>query len=500
MSPFVRTVKTGSGATAVQIVWSKHRGRRELEHVGSAGDPVGVAALRQEADRRIHRGEEQLPLVAAGGDSVVFPVVASRAQRLLGALRAAWETLGFDQAVGDEVFYQLVVARVVEPSSKLDALRVLAGLGLETVSYSTVKRHLVRCVSDGYQARLEAACAAHARVEEVRFCLYDVTTLYFETHQGDGFREPGYSKERRLEPQITVGLLTTADGFPLKVSAFEGDKGETKTILPVLEQFRRANPAARVTVVADAGMMSWDNLAALEDAGFDFVVGGRIPEEPWCVKQWRAAHPGRDIPDQQVFHQAKSLTRRGKPRQWHAWFQYRAARAARDLAGIDKTLAKARSMADGAPMAKNRFLTIEGETRRVNQGLVEDARARAGLRCYVTNLAADPQPVIDAYHQLWHVEEAFRMSKHDLEARPVYHWKRPSIEAHLTIVFAALAISHWIRAATGLTLRRFLEATRPIRTHTIAINGHQITAEDAISPTAAAALEAIHAQALSRGH
>ena len=71
--------------------------------------------------------------------------------------------------------------------------------------------------------------------------LYDVSTLYFETDQGDGFREPGFSKERRLEPQITIGLLTGQDGFPLMVSAFEGNKAETKTMLPVIKAFMAAH-------------------------------------------------------------------------------------------------------------------------------------------------------------------------------------------------------------------------------------------------------------------
>ena len=89
--------------------------------------------------------------------------------------------------------------------------------------------------------------------------LYDVRRLYFETDQGDGFRESGFSKERRLEPQITIGLLDRPDGFPLMVSAFEGNKAETKTMLPVIEAFMTAHQLPDVTVVADAGMISEAN-------------------------------------------------------------------------------------------------------------------------------------------------------------------------------------------------------------------------------------------------
>ena len=97
--------------------------------------------------------------------------------------------------------------------------------------------------------------------------LYDVSTLYFETDRGDGFREPGFSKERRLEPQITIGLLTGQDGFPLMVSAFEGNRAETKTMLPVIEKFMAAHSLPDVTVIADAGMISEANQKAIEAAG-----------------------------------------------------------------------------------------------------------------------------------------------------------------------------------------------------------------------------------------
>jgi transposase len=133
--------------------------------------------------------------------------------------------------------------------------------------------------------------------------LYGVSTLYFETDQGDGFREPGFSRERRLDPQITVGLLTDAAGFPLMVDAFEGNQAETQTILPVITSFMAAHQLAGVTVVADAGMISEANQHAIEDAGLSFILGTRIPEEPYVVRQWRRVHPGQDIPGGQTFTQ-----------------------------------------------------------------------------------------------------------------------------------------------------------------------------------------------------
>ena len=126
--------------------------------------------------------------------------------------------------------------------------------------------------------------------------LYDVSTLYFETDAGDGFREPGFSKERRLEPQITIGLLTDASGFPLRVEAFEGNKAETATMLPVINAFKTAHQLTDVTVVADAGMISEANQIALQAAELSFILGARIPFLPDVVGEWRGKHPMRRCP------------------------------------------------------------------------------------------------------------------------------------------------------------------------------------------------------------
>jgi Transposase DDE domain len=130
-----------------------------------------------------------------------------------------------------------------------------------------------------------------------------VSTLYFETDAGDGFRESGFSKERWLGPQITIGLLTGADGFPLMVSAFEGNRAETKTMLPVIEAFMAAHGLPDVTIVADAGMVSEANQKQIEAAGLSFILGMKIPDMPYVVKQWRREHPGQDIPNGTIFTQ-----------------------------------------------------------------------------------------------------------------------------------------------------------------------------------------------------
>jgi hypothetical protein len=144
--------------------------------------------------------------------------------------------------------------------------------------------------------------------------LFDVSTLYFETDAGDGFREPGFSKERRLEPQITLGLLTDAAGFPLAVEAFEGNKAETATMLPVINAFKAAHRLSDVTVVADAGMISEANHVALQAAGLSYILGARIPFLPDVVREWHDKDPEQAVPDQLVLTQPWPATSSEKAR------------------------------------------------------------------------------------------------------------------------------------------------------------------------------------------
>src|SRR5690242_15363916 len=311
---------------------------------------------------------------------------------LLDALEQAWRVLGLDDATrGDQVFFDLVAARIIEPVSKLDSLRVLEEAGVTAASYRTVERRLPVYAREEWRQRLSAACAAHARLGPASLVLYDVSTLYFETDQGDGFREPGFSKERRLEPQITIGLLTGQDGFPLMVSAFEGNKAETKTMLPVIEAFMAAHQLPDVTVVADAGMVSEANQKAIEAAGLSFILGMKIPDVPYVVSQWRREHPGQDIPDGHVFTQPWPAGPSSKRRDQQIYYQYKAGRARRTLRGIDEQVAKAaRAVAGLAPVKRNRFIALDGAVKSVNRELEAKARDLAGLKGYVTSLAACP--------------------------------------------------------------------------------------------------------------
>lgn len=464
---FIRQVKTKSGATAVQIA-HKAAGRLiKLEHLGSAHNCDELKTLISLAKERL-RGN-QMFLFPTPENKLHIKLRQSYSNLLFQVLSRQYQQLGFSQ-LKDSDFANLCIARIVEPTSKLDSLRVLADLGIYGSSKTKMFRCLERSVVQDYRKIISQLCFDHVTNQDLNLVLYDVTTLYFEVQEEDSYRRPGLSKERRLEPQIVIGLLVDRLGFPLGLQSFEGNTAETKTILPVLEEFQKEHRLGKVTVVADAAMLSRTNLVSLSGGGYYYIVGSRLTKIPYDIAQFQKQ--GCLIDNQTVDIKKKDF---------RIIYQYRQKRARLDIKNIESQVAKANRMVNGiVPIKRNRFISLESERKILNKDLIDKAYALAGIKGYVTNLDLPPQEIIDAYHQLFKIEDSFRMVKSDLKARPIFHRKRDAIEAHLTIVFTSLAVSRRIEKLTGLSIKKFVKTLRPIRSGTIVINGTEYPAEPEI--------------------
>jgi len=502
MAAYIRTPKKGSdGRRSVQVVWNRRGGKTTMTQVGVAHTDEDLAVLRLQAEEVMRAGRQELDLGLDESEPVLAPQppgrrlrsTGSQAEHLWLSLDAAYTALGLGEAAGDDVFRDLVLARVIEPTSKAQAIRVCANVGFPTRSYKTIMRRLPLYSAEGFREKLAAACAASARLGPKSLVLYDCSTLHFEIDEPDEFRIPGFSKERRLEPQIVIGLLTDATGAPLMVNAFEGNTAETHTMIPTIRKFLNTHGLTDVVIVADAGMVSDTNKKQIEAEGLRFIIGAKMPFVPYQVEAWHKKNPNETPPDGLVLTQVGS----GRPTNDHdrqtIFYQYRHARARRSLKGIDTQVAKAERMARGkAKVKSNKYLSLTGESREVNRELENRHRMLAGWKAYVTNIP-DPKAdfVIGSYHNLWRIEKAFRMKKGDLAARPIYHQERDSIEAHLTIVFAAMVVSHWIETVTGMSIKKFVNTARPVRTTYAQVGSFEIPVDDDIPPELAAALAAI---------
>jgi transposase len=405
--------------------------------------------------------------------------------------------LGFD-VIDDEAFFQLVLARVVEPTSMSDAVRVLSELGVAPAHRNTFSATLRRCGQRGYRDQIATACFNHAAASgDVSLCLYDVTTLYFEAEKEDDLRKVGFSKERRVDPQVVVGLLVDRDGFPLEIGCFEGNKAETATIIPIIKQFQARHSLADMVVVADAGMLSASNLGELDKADLRFIVGSRVTKAPVDLESHFRWH-GDAFADGQVIDTITPKNRRDVENDsnikaepvwdndthagsWRAVWAYSAKRSVRDNKTLTLQENRAREVIAGERSARApRFVKTSNGTRSLDETSLARARRLVGLKGYVTNISADIMSageVIASYHELWHVEQSFRMSKTDLRARPMFHHKRESIEAHLTIVFTALALARHLQQRTGVSIKKLVHTLRPLREVTVSVAGQSLTAQ-----------------------
>jgi hypothetical protein len=541
VSRFVRKVRTASGAVAVQIVTRRGRQVEQVEHLGSARTDADLALLLAAARDRLTPGQDALDLgmlststprlddiadwttgrpgdgeqavldtepagrraratarrgrpatVSAGGR-----VVSTSSLLLWQVLTDAYSRMGFD-VLGDEAFRAMVLARIVEPTSKADTLRVLTDLGAPCPSLRTVWRALKRCQDDDYRDKVSKACTAFSSAAGglSALIMYDVTTLHFEVSDEDtgpaALRRVGMSKEHRVDPQVQVGLLVDPSGFPLEVHLFEGNTAETTTILPVLQTFQQRHGVTGMVVVADAGMLSANNLNEIEDAGFSFIVGSRITKAPYDLADHFTRH-GDYFTDLQILESTRDMGTGKKKRQRRIVYQWSFKRSKRDNKTINAQIAKAEKVAVGtSPLAKTRFLKVTGATKELDRATIDRARQLAGLKGYVTNLPADVMDgatVIANYHQLWQVEASFRMTKSDLKARPVFHHDKDAIEAHLTVVFAALAVGRDLQTRSGVTVKKLVQTLRTARSATIEINGQRMTLDPELTEPVHAILE-----------
>ena len=504
MSPRLRKVTTASGATAVQIV-RKHRGKvTVLEHLGSAHTEAELAALLAAGEEKLadYGAAEQLELeLGLPTDAAVPPrartVVGSRSSVLIDAIAESWKRLGFDEVVNDNAFFHLVLARLVEPTSKADSLRVLAELGIEPPHHNTFLNCLVRANERDYRDKIAEKCFAHSiATTGISLLLYDVTTLYFEAEKEDALRQVGYSKERRVDPQIVIGLLVDRTGFPLEIGCFEGSKAETHTLIPVIKAFQDRHQVTDMVVAADAGMLSAKNLKELDDAGLRFIVGSRQTKAPHDLAthfRWNGEYTddGQIIdtitpkgtkrldPDRVKKRREPVWSAKEHPHAWRVVWQYRRKRAMRDEQTLNLQRNRALAIIDGdKPAKKARFVKVTDEEKAFDEKAYERAMKLTGFKGYVTNIPVGTMPaaeVIGSYHDLWHVEQSFRMSKTDLRARPIFHRTRDAIEAHLTVVFTALAISRFMQDTTGASLKKIITTLRPLREFTGRVGGQDIT-------------------------
>ena len=251
---------------------------------------------------------------------------------------------------------------------------------------------------------------------------------------------------------------------------------------------------------------------ALDEAGLSFIVGSRTTKAPWDLAEHTHLH-GEACTDGQIIETTtprkgiKSLKGRSRvrsrpawapqdnPESWRVVWHYSAKRLAHDNTTLTAQENKARAVIDGERTARRpRFVKGSADHLSLDEASLKRARATAGLKGYVTNMTSkrmNAAEVVSSYRSLWHVEQSWRMSKHDLRARPIFHHRKDSIEAHLTMVMTALAVARYLQDTTGTSIKNIIHTLKPIQTAQIHLAGQTITASHPLTPQAQTILNAL---------
>lgn len=444
---FVRAKKNKSGTISIQVINKSGGSYRVIKTIGSSSDTFELSQFKQEAIAFISEfnGQKTFAFDQPSDEQFYNSIYLSiQDVKLLGPaliLGKIFEEIGFD-AISDDLFRHLVISRIIYPVSKLKTIDYLKKYKGINVHVNEIYRFMDRFHASQMEQAKRISFEHTKKVLGGQFGLifYDVTTLYFEAADDDDYRISGFSKDgKHSNPQIVLGLLVAENGYPLDYEAFEGNSFEGHTMIPVIERFRAKYDLDHLTVVADAGLMSTKNIALLKEHGFSFILGGRIKNESAGLKSQILA---LELADQTMAELKRDDGNR-------LIVHFSSSRAMKDSQNRQKGIERLRKKLSSGKLSKkhinnkgyNKYLKLEG---KVNISIDEEKcladRVWDGLKGYVTNTLLTPEQVVSSYRQLWQVERTFRITKTDLKVRPIYHFKKRRIEAHLCIAFVACKV------------------------------------------------------------
>lgn len=441
---FVRKKKNTSGKICVQVI-DKSSGKYKVVYtVGSSDKEDTINQFVIEAKKWIKERTGALELDFSNETNVIYRVLEgvehlrlSGIDLLLGGI---FNEIGFGK-VDDPIFKYLVLYRLTYPNSKLKTTEFLNRYHQIQWSEDQVYRYLdkLHSTQKGLVQQISYDHTQKILNNEISVVFYDVTTLYFEIDYEDALRKTGFSKEgKHQNPQIVLGLLVSRNGYPLAYDIFEGNKFEGRTMLPVIDAFKEKYSLDQLVIIADSGLLSNDNIEALQTKGYEFILGARIKNESASIK--------KEILNLSLKNGQSTMIKKGA---LNLIITYSEQRAKKDSYNRKKGLSKLEKRIRTGKLTKssinnrgyNKYLKLEGELKVIidTEKFEQDAKWD-GLKGYITNSKLDKDHIIENYKHLWQIEKAFRVTKSALKIRPIYHRLQHRIEAHICISFVAYKV------------------------------------------------------------
>ena len=367
---------------------------------------------------------------------------------------------------------EIVLARVANPDSKSGSVDMLASKFGVNLNLTTVYRMMDEIDDKGIK-KLNKLVLNKTKAlldNKIDVIYFDATTLYFESFSEDidnpedeneAIRKNGYSKDGKFnQPQVVLALLVTKQGLPIGYKAFSGDTFDGHTIIPSLKEIESEFKVDNIVYVADAGMFNKTNLAEFDkedNKNMTYIVGAKIKT---MSKEYKKQI--LNTADMQYINddtKVKTIDYQGKK----LLISYSKKRAAKDKFEREKAIAKLKKRLESSKSVKSqlsnngykKYLQLEDTSQTnkenktnscdlsisLNEDKIKEDEAWDGLKGIITNnTTLSNEELIHQYTNLWQVEESFRITKHDLKIRPIYHWKPSRVKAHLAISFMAYAL------------------------------------------------------------
>lgn len=444
---FIRKLPNRSGSISVQIISKEHGKYQVVKTIGSGRTEQEIAFLSQRAKQYIQELQGQSELFVQEDDALIESFVnglKNSQVQVIGpelVFGKIYDAVGYGQ-IKDDIFRHLIITRLYHPGSKLKTIDYLQRFLGIAKGVDQIYRFLDK-LRGRYKDQVEQIAYKHSKRilgGKVGIVFYDLTTLHFDASDEDDLRKTGFSKAgKHHKPQIYLGLLVGLGGLPIGYDIFEGNIFEGHTLIPTLQKFEGRFDLDKPIIVADAGLLSNENLSALQKQNYKYIIGGRIRNTSKQVQQRILNHQWND-------GQARNITKDAQRRLIVSYSQQRAKKDAynrkRGLARLEKKVKSGKlSKSNINNRGYNKYLKLTGKVQvEIDYDKFEKDQKWDGLKGYCTNTSLTAQEVIQNYSQLWQIEKAFRISKTDLQIRPIYHRLRHRIDAHICIAFVAYTI------------------------------------------------------------
>jgi transposase len=481
---FVRIKKSGQGTKqSVQLVSNTRRNgkvvQKVIRHIGTAFDEKELKALIELAEYIKNKQEntiqptlfkaealaEQINLQREKGidePSIIVDLKKLKEeQRVITGIHEVfgviYRELGFEKCLTNyyrrkesvKNFYQLVMARTAHPASKRKSVIDLEKHFGVNLSLSAVYRMLDAIDDKSIEKinQLSYLSAKRLFKEEIQVVFYDCTTLYFESFTEDELKENGYSKDGVFnQPQVLLALLVTREGLPIGYEVYPGSTFEGNTLENAINKMRHQYEIKEVIFVADSGLLSDDNLKIIEKKGINYIVGARL-------KNLTKAMQNKVLQrDQYLEEKENAYYQKIKTFEINEYrnliITHSKSRAEKDkhdrekaIEKLQKRLSKSKNPASLiSNYGYKKYLQLNGTaTIAVNQEKIKQSEMWDGLSGVITNCKQlTNNEIINHYHSLWQIEECFRISKHDLRIRPIFHWTPKRIKSHIALCFVSL--------------------------------------------------------------